>query len=186
MMRTAFVWTLLLALCSGQAVAAESEFQINPRFGRGELRIDEFQGLDDELAELETFGLGVTFAVVTPIGLLFAAGQDSFGNFDVFNATDEFNLVERFVEIGYQIELGDGWRLVPKAGRSRWKLTSEEGQLFHPGPEETRVLRGYEYFWEVGLARRINKHMALGVTARAGDFEFGRSRSVAFLMSFGF
>ena len=118
--RTACMLTVVLALCVGPALAAESEFQINPRFGRGELRIDEFQGVNEELEELDTFGVGVTFALVTPVGLLFAAGTDSFGNFDLFDAADEFRLVERFLEVGYQIELGDGWRLVPKVGRSRW------------------------------------------------------------------
>jgi hypothetical protein len=177
---------LLLSLCAGPAQAVESEFQISPRFGRGELRINEFKGVNEELEELDTFGLGVAFGYLTPIGVVFNLGHDSYGNFDLFNAADEFNVVERFLSVGYQFELGDGWRLVPQVGRARWKLTSEEGQLFHPGMEDTRVLRGYEYFWEVGLARRVNRVMALGLTARSGDYGFGRARSLAFVMSFGF
>jgi len=185
MKRTAFA-IAMLTLFTVPALAAESAFQISPRFGRGELRIDQFKGVNKELEELDTFGLGASFGVVTPVGVMFALGHTSYGNFDVFNATDEFNLTELYFLMGYQFELGDGWRLVPKVGRTRWKLTSEEGQLFHPGSEATEVLRGYEYFWEADLARSINKHMALGITARGGDYDFGESRSIAFLMTFEF
>ena len=71
----------------------------------------------------------MSFAVLTPIGLLVEGGTESYGNFDWFNADDEFILRQHYAAIGYQFELGEGWYIVPKAGRAKWKLTSEEGWL---------------------------------------------------------
>jgi hypothetical protein len=105
--------------------AERTEFQISPRLGRGVLKLDQFRNVDEDLAELDTGGLGVSFAVVTPIGLLVEAGTESYGNFGFFNADDEFVLRQDYAALGYQFELGDGWQLVPKAGRAKWKLTSE-------------------------------------------------------------
>jgi hypothetical protein len=175
----------VLATTPGLA-AERTEFQISPRAGRGELKLDEFRNIDDDLANMDTVGLGVSFAVVTPIGVLLEAGTESFGNFDFFSADDEFTLRQHYAAIGYQFELGDGWRLVPKAGRSKWKLTSEKGWLFNDDDVETDVQRGYEYFWELGFGKRVNDVMTLGASVRSGSFDFGDAGSVSFVMTFGF
>jgi len=175
----------LLAL-HGTAGAAESEFQITPRAGLGDLRIDQFEGIDDNLAETDTYGLGVGFGVKTPVGVVFEAGVDHFGNFDFFNAFDGFSLSQKFVSIGYQFELGEGWRLVPRVGRAHWKVRNEEGRLFNPGPEETRSISGDDYFWEASVSRRISRVVTLGVNYKQGNFDFGRSRTTSFIVTLGF
>jgi hypothetical protein len=168
-------------------LAAEgAEFQISPRAGRGMLELDRFVNIDDDLAELDTAGLGVSFGVLTPIGLLVEGGTETYGNFDFFNADDEFKLRQHYIAIGYQFELGDGWSIVPKAGRSRWELTSEEGWLFNDDDVVTDRQRGYEYFWELGFGKRINEVMSLGAAVRSGSYEFGDAGSVAFVMTFSF
>jgi hypothetical protein len=166
--------------------AERAEFQISPRAGRGLLKLDQFRNVDDDLAELDTGGLGVSFAIVTPIGLLVEAGTESYGNFDFFNADDEFILRQHYAALGYQFELGDGWHLVPKAGRSKWKLTSEKGWLLHDDDVETDLQRGYEYFWELGFGKRVNEVMSLGASVRSGSYGFGDATSVAFVMTFAF
>lgn len=168
------------------AFAEGTEFQISPRAGRGELKLDQFRGIDDDLAEQDTAGLGVSFGVLTPIGVLVEAGTESFGNFDFFNADDEFELQQHYLAIGYQFELGDGWRLVPKVGRSKWKLTSDKGWLFNDDDVESTVQRGYENFWELGFGKRVNDVMTLGASVRSGDYDFGSAGSVSFVMTFGF
>lgn len=166
--------------------AERTEFQISPRVGRGVLKLDQFRNVDDDLAELDTGGLGVSFAVVTPIGLLVEAGTESYGNFDFFNADDEFVLRQDYAALGYQFELGDGWQLVPKAGRAKWKLTSDQGWLLHDDDVERDIARGYEYFWELGFGRRVNDVMSLGASVRSGSYEFGDAGSIAFVMTFSF
>ncbi|HEY5809051.1 MAG TPA: outer membrane beta-barrel protein [Povalibacter sp.] len=168
------------------ALAVDSEFQISPRAGRGELQLDQFRGVNDGLAEVDTIGLGVSFGFLTPIGVLLEAGTESYGNFDLFNADDEFVLRQYYAALGYQFELGDGWRLTPKVGRGKWKLTSEEGWLIHDDDVDTTVDRGYENFWELGVGKRVNDVMTLGASVRSGDYDFGEAGSVSFVMTFGF
>jgi hypothetical protein len=178
---------MLCALTTGSAMAAEkTEFQISPRVGRGELKLDQFKNVDDDLAEQDTAGAGVSFGVLTPVGLLVEIGTESFGNWDWFNADDEFELRQYYAALGYQFELGEGWRLVPKVGRSKWKLTSDEGWLVHDDDVDEEVARGYEYFWELGFGKRVNDVMTLGASVRSGDFDFGSAGSVSFVMTFGF
>jgi hypothetical protein len=185
--RIATVFALIAAMSTAVPAFAEgTEFQISPRAGRGELKLDQFRGIDDDLAEQDTAGLGVSFGLLTPIGVLVEAGTESFGNFDFFNADDEFELRQNYVAVGYQFELGDGWRLVPKVGRSKWKLTSDEGWLFSDDDVDSTVRRGYENFWELGFGKRVSDVMTLGASVRSGDFDFGSAGSVSFVMTFGF
>jgi hypothetical protein len=115
--------------------------------------------------------------------LLVEGGTESYGHFDFFDSDDEFVLRQDYIALGYQFELGDGWHLVPKAGRSRWKLTSEAGFLLL---HDDDVERGYEYFWEIGFGKRVTDVMSLGASVRSGDYEFGDAGSVAFVMTFSF
>ena len=181
---------MTLALCAlvvaRHAAAATSEFQITPRAGIGELRINELVGVNDDLVDTDTMGIGVGFGVLTPIGVVLEAGADSFGDFDFFNALDSFSLTQQFVSVGYQLELGDGWRLVPRAGHARWKLRSEEGLLFNSGPEQSRDARGYDYYWELSVSRRVSRTVTLGLNYKQGNYEFGRTRATAFLVTLGF
>jgi hypothetical protein len=178
----ALVMMCSLATATSLLAAERAEFQISPRAGRGVLKLDQFRNVDERLAELDTGGLGVSFAVLTPVGLLLEGGMESYGHWDLFDEDDELFLRQDYVALGYQFELGDGWHLVPKAGRSKWKLTSEDGPLL----QGDDVARGYEYFWEVGFGKRINDVMSLGASVRRGDYEFGDARSVAFVMTFAF
>jgi hypothetical protein len=182
----AAVFTVGALAMAQTAMSAETEFQISPRVGIGELRVDPFFGLNDEETTVDTQGLGVSVGFLTPVGIVGEIGADAFGDFDFFESVDSYSLTQQFVSLGYQFELGDGWRLVPRAGRARWKLRGEEGWFFNPGPELTKEARGYNYFWEVSLARRVSKTITLGMNYKQGSYEFGRTHSVAFLMTLGF
>jgi hypothetical protein len=174
----------LCALTTMPSVAAErAEFQISPRAGRGVLKLDQFRNVDENLAELDTGGLGVAFAVLTPVGLLVEAGTESYGHFDFFDADDEFVVRQDYAAFGFQFELGDGWHLVPKLGRAKWKVSSKDGFLLL---HDDDVERGYGNFWEVGFGKRVNDVMSLGGSVRSGDYEFGDAGSVAFVMTFSF
>jgi hypothetical protein len=177
---------MLCALTTTAWSAEETEFQISPRVGRGELQLDRFENVDDDLAQQDTGGLGVSFGVLTPIGVLLEAGTETYGNWDFFNADDEFELRQHYIAVGYQFELGDGWRIVPKVGRSKWKLTSDEGWLINDDDVESDIARGYENFWEIGFGKRVTDVMTLGAAVRSGDYDFGDAGSVSFVMTFGF
>ena len=162
----------------------DSEFQITPRIGQGELRLDGFEGVDEELHETDTYGLGIGFGVKTPIGVLFEVGGDSQGNIEIFDDDEEFSLTQRYVAVGYQFELGDGWRLIPKVSRVRWKLRSDEG-LFDFNDDDDREMRGYEYVYEATIGRKVSRALTLGLNYKQGDYDFGRARAVSFVVQVG-
>jgi hypothetical protein len=175
-----------MALIGECAAAATPEFQITPRAGLGSLRVDALVGVNEERVNTDTYGIGAGFGYLTRTGIVAEIGADTFGDFDLFDSLDSFSLTQQYVSLGYQAELGGQWRLVPKAGRARWKLRSEEGRLLNPGPEEVRDKRGYDYFWEVGLSRRVSSVVTLGVIYKQGQYDFGRTQSAAFVVTLGF
>jgi hypothetical protein len=179
--------TLALCAMARPAFSAEggSEFQITPRIGQGELRLDAFEGVDDQLHETDTYGIGIGFGVKTPIGVLFEIGADSQGNVELFDDDDDaFSLSQRYIAVGYQFELGDGWRLIPKVSRVRWKLRSDEG-LFDFHDDDDKELRGYEYVYEATIGRKISNTITLGLNYKQGDYDFGRARALSFVVQIG-
>jgi hypothetical protein len=181
---------LLFALCAlalhGAAAAGTSEFQISPRAGFGTLKVDGLVGVNKERVNRNTFGVGASVGYLSPIGVVAEIGADRFGNFDLWDSFDSFSLSQEFASIGYQFDLGDRWRLVPRAGHAWWKLRSEEGRIFNPGPEATRTVRGESFFWEIGVARQISRVVTLGATFKQGQYDFGRTQSAAFTVTLGF
>lgn len=181
---TTLAATLVLGAAMQTATGAESEFQITPHIGQGELKVDAFENIDEDRREADTYGIGIGFGVLTPVGVLVEIGADSQGRLEWGNEDDDFQLTERYVALGYQFELGDGWRLTPKVGRSRWKLESDQG-LFEFDDDEDQHLRGYEYVYELSLARRVSRVLALGLSYKQGDYDFGRARALSFMVQFG-
>jgi hypothetical protein len=190
------VLTLTVALCALFAVQAtataqsalrESEFQITPRAGIGNLRIDRFEGVGINLEEKDTHGIGVGFGFLTPIGVVLEAGAEVFGDENWFDTEDSFSLRQQFISLGYQFELGNGWRIVPRVGRAHWKLRTEEGAIFDfDDDNDSREVSGNDYYWEASVSRRISRVVTLGLNVKQGNYDFGRSRSAAFLVTLGF
>lgn len=176
----------LFAALAPTTYAAEGQFQISPRVGRGEMRIHEGFTIADEGEEVDALSIGCVVGYSTPFGVLLEVGAESQSNFDWWSATDEYSLAQQYVAIGYEFDFAQGWTFTPKAGRARWKLRSEEGLLFNPGPEAEEEIRGYEYFWEAQLSRRLNERVSLGGAYQEGEFDFGRARSVSFVATFSF
>jgi hypothetical protein len=179
-----------VALCAillpPAASAVEQQFQISPRAGFGSLEVDQFAGLNAQRVDVDTYGLGASVGYLTPIGVVLEIGADRFSDFDLFETFDNFRLSQEFASIGYQFDLGNQWRLVPRVGRAHWKLRSREGRLFNPGPEEERTVKGYNYFWEIGVARQISRVVTLGVNYKRGQYEFGSTQSATFTVTLGF
>jgi hypothetical protein len=185
MKKTLFAGVVALCAVAQPALSAErSEFQITPRIGQGELRLDEFKDVDRDLYETDTYTYGLGLGVKTPIGLLFEIGADAQGNIEWFGDDREFSLSQRYVAIGYQFELGDGWRLIPKVSRVRWKLRSDEG-LFDFHDDDHEEIRGYEYVYEATVGKQVSRAVTLGLNYKQGDYDFGRARAVSFVVQIG-
>jgi hypothetical protein len=178
--------SLMLVIIVPTSYAAEGNFHISPRLGKGEMRVDEMFTVADRHEKADALSMGCVFGYSSPIGLLFEVGAESQRNFDWWDADDELTLSQQYVAIGYEIAFAEGWTFTPKAGRARWKLHSEEGRLFNPGPEEQTEIRGYEYFWEAQLSRQLTDKVSIGGAYQEGEFDFGRARSISFVATFRF
>jgi hypothetical protein len=166
------------------AVAADEELQLGLRIGSGRIEIDSDQVLNANATTVKTLGIGGTIAFVTPFWLMVEGGGTSNGNFSWFGAEEEYKFNAYTAAVGLQYETQNGFRIVPKYGRVRWKLYNKEGAFRNPGPEEELTLRGYDYFWEITLAKKVKDSLALGVTVGESNFEFGNVRNIAFTAAF--
>ena len=163
-----------------------SEFRIGPLVGPGELRIDDGQRIEDEivspLVSEDTIGVGGTLEYKAPFGLVIEGGLFTAGSTDWFDSED-YRVSEYFGSVGFEIPLGRGFRITPRAGRSRWKLESDDAWFFDQD-DNPPTIRGYQNYWEITALKRINDAVALGVSHRENHYDFGRVRSTVFTAMF--
>lgn len=184
----------LSLLCAGVCSAAETPseglwtpgFRAGPRVGPGEVRIEDGQAIGDEivspLVSEDTIGIGGTLEYTAPFGLVLEGGLFRSASTDWFDS-DEYQLSEYFGSIGFEIPLGHGFTITPRVGRTRWKLEADDVWFFDDD-ENAPTARGYQNYWEITALKRINDVVALGVSHRENDYEFGRVRSTVFTAMF--
>jgi hypothetical protein len=178
----------LVGLAAGNAFAENrTEMQISPYAGYSHLRIDGANLLEGESKRLDQAMGGVTVGFLTPFNVVIEAGTNFAFHEDIFDSNDDdFGLDQDYAAIGYQFDFADGWRFVPKVGRLKWKLTSDDRDLVDSLGERHETLRGYDNFYEASLMRHLSKSIALGVNFRDIETQYGHSRSGALLVTFGF
>jgi hypothetical protein len=178
---------LLALLPLTASFADEAEFRIGPRIGTGVIHVDAGQVIDTEIVnkdvKKDTFGIGGTFEYRAPFGLVVEAGLFANGTTDWFDSHD-YRLSEYFASVGYQIELGHGFSIIPRVGRSRWKLEADDDWFFDDDDDRHPAVRGYQNYWEVSAMKRINRRLSMGASYRDNDYDFGRSRSAVFTVMF--
>lgn len=187
MTRVALPGLILLIAHMAPASAAETEFRIGPRIGPGEIRIDEGQIIGDEVVDPgvaeDSAGIGGTFEYRAPFGVVLEVGILSAGSTDWWDSED-YRFSEYFTSVGYQVELGRGFSLIPRVGRARWKMEADEVWFFDIDSEDPPTIRGYQNYWEITALKRINPSFALGVSHKENNYEFGRVRSTVFTAMF--
>lgn len=169
------------------SLAGDAEFRLGPRIGSGEIRIDAGQIIDSEVVadvvKENTFGIGGTFEYRAPFGLVLEAGVFNGGTTDWFDSQD-YRLSEYVASVGYQIELGHGFSIIPRVGRSRWKLEADDDWFFDNDDDRNPAVRGYQNYWEISAMKRINKRLSMGASHRDNHYDFGRVRSTVFTVMF--
>jgi hypothetical protein len=175
-----------LVAMTAHAEQRDAAFYIAPRIGRGDIHIRARANVNEVNDNVGAVYFGVTGGWISPIGLMAEIGRDTESNFDWFTAEDRFTLDHTYAMLGWEVPLGDVWRLVPKFGRSKWTLKSKEGAFLHPGPEDVKKIRGYENIWELELGGKVSESIVLGTAYRNHGYDFGSANAVMFVAKFEF
>lgn len=180
------VAVLAMAAAAANAQDNAPDFRIGPRVGPGELRINAGERIGDEIVDSlqseDTIGIGGTFEYRPILGLVLEIGLSTAGSTDWFDS-DDYRFTEYFGSIGYQIDLGRGFSITPRVGRSRWKLESDDVWFFDED-DDPPTERGYQNYWEVSAMKRLNERVSLGVSHKENHYDFGRVRSTVFVAMF--
>ncbi len=184
------LWLVVVlgGLVTGNALAGEgrTEMQITPFAGYSHLRIDGPNLIDGETIRVDQAMWGATAGFLTPFGVVLEIGTSKAFHEDIFENDEDFGLDTDFAAVGYQFEFADGWRFVPKIGRMKWKLRSDDRDLVDALGMRHETVRGYDNFFEASLMRHVSESIALGVNFKDVDAQYGHSRSGTFVVTFGF
>lgn len=181
-------WLAAIAGCllaGGASAENRTEMQITPMLGYSHLRIDGGWLESGETNRLDQLLWGASLGFKTPFNVVAEIGTANAIHEDWFSSND-FDFDMDYVTLGYQADFGNGWRVVPKVGRMKWKLYSDDRHLVDELGDTHKALRGYDNYWEVSLTRHLSRSITLGVNFKDVDTEFGHSRSGALAVTFGF
>lgn len=172
---------MLVAFTAGAASAADrGEFQLTPYLGISRIKID---GRNQEFGETERFkgsNIGITAGYRAPFGLLAEIGRSASGN-PLFGWLEGGEMRERYGALGFDIGFGKVWHFIPKIGVTKWQLDAAAFEdLVDDSGELTKSLEGSDPYFELTLTRSYNPHVAIGLSLRSADVEFGDARSAAF------
>lgn len=175
-----------IALAGGARADSRTEMQISPYLGYSHLRIDGPNLVDGVTDRFDLAMGGVTVGFLTPFNVVIEAGTGWGFHDEIFSNDRDISLDQDYAAIGYQIDFGNGWRFVPKVGRMKWKLESDDRDLVDVFDVRHETLRGYDNFYEASLLRHVSRSIVLGLNFKDVDTAFGHDRSGAFLVTFGF
>jgi hypothetical protein len=179
-----------LLMCLGSIAAAQSDdpdIRLGARIGPGELRINANEMIGDErvdsLQAEDMIGIGGTFEYRPFRGLVLEAGLLTAGSTDWFDS-EEYQFTEYFGSVGYEFQFGNGFSVIPRVGRARWKLEADDNWFFEEEEVNPATLRGYQNYWEITGMKRLNERISLGISHKENHHDFGRVRSTVFMAMF--
>jgi hypothetical protein len=177
----------IAALMTTPVIAGEKgEFQVTPFLGSAHLRVDAAHVEEGRTRRMDALLAGLNLGYRAPFGLTVELGRSDASHKDlIWWFTDGLSLRQYYGALGYQFEAGK-WRFTPKVGRSRWRLHASNFDLLDGAGEDLERLRGYDNFVEASAARRLGQSMAMGVTLRALEADFGRSGDAALTFTWTF
>ena len=182
------VFATILVFATSRAAtprADDFEVQISPHIGYGLVRLSDKYVDPSAQDTRDLYEAGLSLGVATPIGLVIESGFRRGSAYSAVVDGREFALSNVTLAVGYQFENSRGFRLVPKVGRNYWRLNDIDRDVFNT-TIAPRDQEGYDYFWELGLMKRVRRSSALGLTVGNVGFEFGHVATVNFTATFGF
>jgi hypothetical protein len=171
---------VLAAAAGAPAIAAdEGEVQLSVYLGAQNLHIDDEALVGDERLQRNGVLVGAAAAYRFPRGFLLEASvmHGAYSDFFFANIFERsFSAYQYSGAAGWQFDR-NRWRITPKVGVARSKLTSDASLLFPPEEEGPRKLYATVPFVEASVVRRLGRHFAVGAFLRETFEDFGHTRS---------
>lgn len=179
------VATAALIAVSAQA-ADHGEFRISPFLGFAQTKVDGRHAEFGQTRKYEGWTAGISAGYRTTFGLLVEAGTSASGDLFVGWATGG-ELRELYAAAGYDFEFAKDWHFTPKIGWTSWDLKAGELEDLVDGAGQlTRKLDGEDVYLELAIARRLGRHVDVGLSLREADVNFGSARSATFTFAWSF
>jgi hypothetical protein len=188
MSRTISLITLMAAAGVAPVVAADGQFQISAYMGAQNMLIDDRDIVGDDRFQHDGFLVGAALAYRLPGGLTFEGSllHSAYSNIFFANVFERnFDNYQYAAAVGWQFDV-NRWRITPKAGVARSKLTSNDSLLFPAEEDYTDQLYATVPFFETSLVRRAGDHWGFGLMLRETFEDFGHTRSFAATVQYFF
>jgi hypothetical protein len=189
MKRTILLVLMMAAAGAAPASAADGgEFQLSAYMGGQNLMIDDPDIVGDDRFQHDGFLVGLALAYRLKSGLMFEGSllHSAYSIFPLANLIGEgFDNYQYAGAVGWQFDV-NRWRITPKAGVARSKLTSDDGYFFPTNDGMTNKVYATVPFIETSLAHRAGTHWGFGLMLRETFEEFGHTRSYAATVQYFF
>jgi hypothetical protein len=182
--RTGLALTVALVLTAALTTAAPAsagEFGLAFRIGRDDIEVDGNRLSSGNSVNERMVNLGLLASYRWEKGGYIEAGIGGSGNFDVLGIQ---NVSHRWIGGGWQFDLGDAWKLTPKAGLTWSNLTSSEEDLFDSEPVDE--FSDTVPFFEIALEHRFFERLGVGLYYRHTEEDWGLTRDAGLSLSWAF
>jgi hypothetical protein len=168
------------ALIAASAQAADrGEFWISPHLGLSEAKVDGRHREFGQTQKYEGWTTGISAGYRAPFGLVIELGTSATGEL-FFGWATGGEIRENYAAVGYDLEFAKDWHFRPKIGLTDWELQAGELEdLVDDNGELTESRDGEALYLELGIARKVSDHIAVGFMLRAADVDFGSARSAS-------
>ncbi|TQV71533.1 porin family protein [Aliikangiella marina] len=175
-----------LSLLALDLHAQQPSFYLIPQVGNVNLSIDSDYTLSNVKLNEDNIESGITAGLITDSHLMVELSILHSDSIDFFDIGDTYNFSQYQLMLGYQVELNEHIRFIPKVGLSFWDLDGEEGVFLNPGTEATSNLDGNDLYWSLGFDFPVTERISLQLSYANNGYEFGRTETTSFGVRFEF
>lgn len=178
--------TIALMLVAGPVSAKDAERKkfIALRLGTGSIQIKNEQAVSGISEEEDLYGVGVYAGYNFDSGLVAEAGIAKEFSDDFF---DSYDVSQITLLLGYHFPFAENFTFTPKAGVSRWDLSTFGSRLVDLGLlVEERSFNGTDPIWSLEGEYSWTDLVQLNLSYTEGSYGFGDFDSFRFGMEFSF
>ena len=124
------------------------------------------------------FGALVTYKIYSD--LVIGVGGNAYIGWNTFGADDGATVNDTNILVGYSIDAGNGYSVVPLFGMSYWKYQFTQGAFLHSGPEDIFKYGGHNPVFRILLKFPSRRLVGFNIGYTYGKNDFGTLQSVNF------